>query len=172
MVDGHANSSESSQPAPATAAGLAIEYDPFGRLLLSTPAGERHTGVIPVRGFPFSASTTCISFCDEHGHEVFFLSDIEQLERPVRELLDADLARREFIPVICNILSVSVGAEPTEWHVLSDRGEARFVLNNEDNIRRLGQYGALIIDSHGVRFRIEDTRALDPLSRRILRRYL
>jgi Domain of unknown function (DUF1854) len=156
----------------APAATLALAYDPFGRLVLSLPGGERFCGVVPVRGFPFSAPSTCISFCDEHGHEVFFLADIEQLSAPARRLLEADLARREFIPVIRSIDSVSAGAEPTEWHVVTDRGETRFVLNNEDSIRRMGPHGALITDSHGIRFRIEDIRALDAHSRRVLRRYL
>jgi hypothetical protein len=154
------------------AAEPALEYDSFGGLVLKTPNGVRHRGVVPVRGFPFSAPTACISFCDDDGREVFFLPDLAQLPKPVRELLEADLARREFIPRIRTIYSVSAGAEPTDWHVLTDRGETRFVLNNEDGIRRMGPSGALITDSHGVRLRIDDTRALDPASRRILRRYL
>jgi hypothetical protein len=151
---------------------LHLEYDSFGRLVLTTPTGETYSGVAPVRGFPFSAPTTCISFCDEHGHEVYFLPDVTHLPGLVREPLEADLARREFIPRIRTIYSVSSGAEPTDWHVLTDRGETRFVLTNEDSIRRMGPHGALITDSHGVRLRIEDTRALDPASRRLLRRYL
>jgi hypothetical protein len=151
---------------------IELAYDELGRLVLTTPEGESHSGVVPIRGFPFSAPTACISFCDERGHEVYFLAEIARLSPPARELLEADLARREFIPVIRQIHSVSAGAEPTDWHVLTDRGEARFVLNNEDSIRRMGEHGALITDSHGVRFRIEDTRALDPASARILRRYL
>src|SRR5438552_7276407 len=149
---------------------IALDYDPFGRLVLSTSSGENYVGVAPVRGFPFSAPQKCISFCDDRGHEVFFLPDLAQLSRPVRELLEADLARREFIPLVRKICSVSAGAEPTDWHVLTDRGESHFVLNSEDSIRRMGPHGALVIDSHGIRFRIEDTRALDPHSRRILRR--
>lgn len=152
--------------------GVHLEYDQFGRLVLSTPEGEKFAGVIPVRGFPFLAPTTCISFCDEHGREVYFLPDLAGLQPSVRELLEADLARREFIPVIRKIYTVSAGAEPTDWHVLTDRGETRFILNSEDNIRRMGPHGALITDSHGIRFRIEDTRAFDSYSRRLLRRYL
>jgi hypothetical protein len=160
-----------SMPADADAA-VELAYDEFGRLVLTNPLGDSHTGVVPVRGFPFSAPSACISFCDEHGHEVYFLADIVRLSRPARDLLEADLSDREFIPIIRKIHSVSAGAEPTDWNVVTDRGEARFVLNNEDSIRRMGEHGALITDSHGVRFRIEDMRSLDPASRRILRRYL
>lgn len=151
---------------------ISLDYDPFGRLVLSTPEGERHVGVYPVRAFPFSAPETCVAFCDEQGHEVYFLPELAGLDAKTRELLAADLARREFIPVIRRIVSVSPGAEPTEWHVETDRGEARFTLVSEDSIRRMGASGALITDSHGIRFRIDDSRALDPHSNRILRRYL
>lgn len=156
----------------ATYERLRLAYDAFGRLLLTTPAGEQFTGVIPTRGFPFSAPGECISFCDHQGHELFFLPDVALLAAEPRKLLEADLARREFIPAIRAIYSVSVGAEPTDWHVATDRGETRFVLTSEDSIRRMGPDGALITDSVGIRFRIVDSRNLDPASRRILRRYL
>lgn len=153
-------------------AAIGLEYDRFGRLVLTTPSGTKHAGVVPMRAFPFSAPATCISFCDDQGHEVFFLPDLSLVPQPERDVLETDLARREFIPVIRSIFSVSAGAEPTDWHVQTDRGETRFILNNEDSIRRLGPNGALITDSHGIRFRIDDIRALDPQSRRFLRRYL
>jgi hypothetical protein len=151
---------------------IALEYDSFGRFVLTTPAGEKRIGVVPVRAFPFSSSSECISFCDENGREVYFLAEMAGLPAAALDLLEADLAKREFIPVIRTIYSVSAGAEPTDWHVLTDRGETRFVLNNEDNIRRMGANGALVTDSHGVRFRIHDSNKLDPHSLRILRRYL
>src|SRR5262245_30888553 len=86
---------------------IALEYDPYGRLILTNAGGQRHEGVVPVRGFPFSAPVACISFCDENGREVFFLPHLDELDRPTRDLLAADLSRREFIPVIHSIYSVS-----------------------------------------------------------------
>ena len=46
-----------------------------------------------------------------------------------------------------------------------------FLLDSEDDVRRLGTYKALFIDTHGIRYLIPDTRALDYASRRILDRY-
>jgi hypothetical protein len=129
-------------------------------------------GVVPVRGFPFSAPTEWISFCDEHGHEVFCLPDVSQLDSETRAVLEGELARREFIPVIRQIHSVSAGAEPTDWHVTTDRGETRFSLASEDNIRRMGPAAALVTDSHGIRYLIDDLASLDARSRRTLRRYM
>lgn len=154
------------------AESLELDYDPFGRLVLTMPSGEKHAGVVPVRAFPFAAPTAWISFCDDQGREVYCLNDLSELTAAVRQTLEADLARREFVPVIRKIFSVSPGAEPTTWYVATDRGETRFELTSEDSIRRMGNSGALVVDSYGIRYRIPDLEGLDPASRKILRRYL
>ena len=41
----------------------------------------------------------------------------------------------------------------------TDRGETTFLLDSEDDVRRLGDYKALFIDTHGIRYLIPDTRA-------------
>ncbi|MSR56915.1 MAG: DUF1854 domain-containing protein [Planctomycetaceae bacterium] len=157
---------------PAAAVGLDLDTDSFGRLVLTWPDGQSHVGVVPVRAFPFSAPNEWISFCDEQGHEVYFLDRLSDLSPATRARLEAELAKREFTPMIRQIESVSSGAEPTTWHVVTDRGETRFELTSEDNIRRLVPVGALVIDAWGIRYRIPDLAALDPASRKILRRYL
>ena len=151
---------------------LRLSTDPFGHLVLTLPTGQMHVGVVPVRSFPFSAPTEWISFCDKHGHEVYCLADVALLDPDTRAALEAELARREFIPVIQTIHSVSAGAEPTDWHVTTDRGESRFSLTSEDHIRRMGPNAALIADSHGIRYLIRDLTGLDARSRKVLRRYL
>ena len=61
--------------------------------------------------------------------------------------------------------------DPSEWHVETNRGPTSFLLDSEDDVRRLGPFKALFIDSHGIRYLIPDTRELDYASRRILDRY-
>lgn len=155
-----------------SSASLQLTYDSFGRLVLTLPGGVSHTGVVPTRCFPHSDPTCWISFCDADGHEVHCLTDLAQLPAKTREILEADLVRREFVPVIRRIDSVSPGAEPTTWEVVTDRGATRFELTSEDHIRRLPPRGAIVTDAHGVRFLIPDIDQLDLHSRRILRRYL
>lgn len=150
---------------------IALRYDAFGRLVLTDPDGAEHVGVTPVRAFPFTADAEWISFCDERGHEVFCLASLCELRPSARAALEADLARREFIPAIERILHISRGAEPTLWRVVTDRGETTFKLPTEDHIRRMGD-GALITDAHGIRYRIVETRSLDAESQRLLKRYL
>lgn len=155
-----------------SSASLQLIYDPFGRLVLTLPDGVSHTGVVPTRCFPHSDPTRWISFCDAEGHEVYCLNELAQLPAETRAVLEADLARREFVPMIRRIDSVSPGAEPTTWEVVTDRGATRFELTSEDHLRRLGPRGAILTDAHGVRFLIPDIDDLDLHSRRILRRYL
>jgi len=151
---------------------IRLHQDDFGRLVVTLANGETHTGVVPVRAFPFSASDQWISLCDESGHEVFCLNDMAELDSTTRDQLAAELARCEFIPRILRILNVVEGGVASQWFVQSDRGETNFELPSEDNIRRMGSDGALLIDSHGIRYRITSVPQLDAHSRRILRRYL
>jgi hypothetical protein len=150
---------------------IGLSRDSFGRLVLALPGGDKVIGVVPVRCFPFTAPGNWVSFCDEGGREVHCLHDTSALPPTDRELLEQELARREFMPRVRRIRSVSPGAEPTLWQVDTDRGETSFTLTSEDHIRRFGSHGMLICDEHGVRYRIDDVRSLDAHSRRILVQY-
>ena len=151
---------------------FSLEHDSFGRLVLVDARGERHVGVEAVRAFPISEPDCWISICDGQGHELVAIDNLADLPPEVGQVLRQDLSRREFLPVIRRILDVSAEADPSEWRVLTDRGETRFFLPSEDDVQRLGDHGALLVDSHGVRYLVRDVRELDGPSRRILDRYL
>ena len=63
-------------------------------------------------------------------------------------------------------------ATPCTWSVTTDRGDTEFVLKGEEDIRRLGAYSLLVMDSHGIQFLIRDMFGIDKGSRRILDRFL
>ena len=86
--------------------------------------------------------------------------------------LEEELGRREFMPEIRRIRSVSSFATPSTWQVDTDRGETSLVLWGEEFIRRLGKSGLLIEDSHGIHFLVRDINALDKPSRKLLDRFL
>ena len=140
--------------------------------MLVDAAGVRHTGVEPVRAFPFSDPDHWISICSAEGRELAVVEDLSTLPSEVRKVLCDDLARREFVPVIEKIISVSTDADPSQWEVETNRGRTSFLFNSEDDIRRLGPWTALVIDARGLRYLIWDVRKLDSVSRRILERYL
>jgi hypothetical protein len=158
--------------APLDAGGFAIWRDPFGRLVVGLADGSVHEGVAPVRPFPISAPEAGLGLMSSDGHELVWLDDPSGLPAAVRELLDEELGRREFMPVIGAILEVSSFATPSTWRVATDRGETSFVLKGEEAIRRLPGGMLLIADSEGIQYLIRDTAALDRPSRKTLDRFL
>jgi uncharacterized protein YxjI len=141
-------------------------------LVLADADGQEHVDVEPARGFPISDPDNRISIRDAQGHEIRWVERLADLPAEVRSVLEADLRRREFIPVIKRIVHMTAFTEPSQWDVETDRGRTQFLLGDEDDIHRLEGHRAVIIDTHGVRYLIPDTRALDAHSRRILERYL
>jgi hypothetical protein len=164
----------SSQPSDAIDPRIDFDLsaDARGRLVLIDAAGARHEDVAPVRAFPITDPTRWLAICDAHGAELAFCDDMRRLPDRVRELVEAELARRAFVPVIRSISRISTTVEPTQWDVTTDRGATTFTLESEEHVRRVGRHQATVTDSHGMRYLIPDIRALDSVSRRWLDRYL
>jgi hypothetical protein len=153
-------------------ATFGLSVDAWGRLVLIDAEGTRTVGVEPVRAFPFSDPNRGVAICDGHGHEILWVDNLEEIPPATRSILEAELARREFSPVIQKILSIASETTPCEWHVQTDRGSTRFILNTEEDVRRLSSTRVIVTDSRGIRYQVPDTRSLDSGSRRLLERYL
>jgi hypothetical protein len=149
-----------------------LRRDAFGKLVLTNSEGEEFAGVAPVRSFPVQAPTRGISMVREGGKEVAWIDDLDSLPADLRALVTEELDSREFMPEILQIKSVSSFATPSTWSVKTDRGDTEFVLKGEEDIRRLGAYSLLVMDSHGIHFLIRDMFGIDKGSRRILDRFL
>jgi hypothetical protein len=76
------------------------------------------------------------------------------------------------VPTLRRVLRVSAVVEPSEWEVETDRGVTKFLLNSDEDVYPLSGGRALVTDSHGIRYLIDDLAALDANSRRLLERYL
>ena len=149
-----------------------LSRDGFGRLVLSLESGAFLVGVSAVRAFPLTAPDELISLVDDSGREVASVERLSSLAPELAALLEDELARREFMPDIVDILEVSGGAEPTTWRVATERGETTFVVPAEEAVRALPPFGALVTDDHGIRYRIRDRRRLSRAGQRILDRYI
>jgi hypothetical protein len=149
-----------------------LYHDQWGQLVLIDADGARHVGVTPIRMFPFSDPGHWLSITDSSGREIVCVEDLSELSPQIREVLQVDLSRREFVPVIKRIVRVSSILEPCEWLVETDRGPTTFVLKAEDDVRRLGPNQALVLDSAGVRYLIAEMDRLDAASQRVLERYV
>lgn len=151
---------------------IQLNRDAHGRLLLTMPDGTIHEGIVPVRAFPIAAPAEGIALIGTDGHELAWIEQLDDLPPDTRTLIEAELASREFIPEIRRLRHVSTFATPSTWEVETDRGETRFILNGEEDIRRLGTATLLIADSHGIQFLIRDLQTLDRHSRKLLDRFL
>jgi hypothetical protein len=152
--------------------GFTLQRDVFGQLVLTDADGRQWSGVEPARAYPISCPELWISLCDAEGQEVLCVRELEKLPLELRTILEEELGRREFVPIIENILKVADDADPSEWEVETDRGRTTFFLDSEDDVRRLGPFRVLFIDTHGIRYLIPDIRKLNSRSRRIMERYL
>jgi hypothetical protein len=157
----------------APANGFALERNPFGKLILTNAQGERFEGVVPVRAFPVQSPEDGISMVSLDGQEVAWIDQLKDVSQPAQALIQEELATREFMPVIRQIVSVTSFSTPCTWKVETDRGDTEFVLRGDEDIRRIGANGALLVaDSHGIQYLVRDHLALGASSRKILDRFL
>lgn len=157
------------QPAPLD---FGLVRDPWGHLTYVDPSGKTYDRVNTIPLFPVSQPGHWISLVDSKGTELNLIESLDQLPTPTAALIREELSFREFVPRILKVRSVSGTTEPCEWEVETDRGTTRFILNSEEDIRRISAYVVQIIDATGVRFRVEDTRRLDLRSRRFIEWYV
>jgi hypothetical protein len=149
-----------------------LQRNAFGKLVLTTLDGQTHEGVMPVRAFPIQSPERGISLMSSDGHEVAWVDALSDVPQPAQGLIREALGGWEFMPEIQAILSVTSFATPCTWQVLTDRGETRFVLRGDEDIRRLAGNTLLVTDSHGIHFLIRDLTTLSRDSRKILDRFM
>ena len=153
--------------------GWTLQRDTFGKLILTDAQRERSEGVVPVRAFPIQSPDVGISMVDTDGHEVAWIEALSAVAEPAQTLIRTELASREFMPVISTIVSVTSFSTPCTWKVETDRGDTEFVLKGDEDIRRIGTDGTLLVsDSHGIQYLIRDQFALDARSKKILDRFM
>ncbi|MBT8565266.1 DUF1854 domain-containing protein [Polynucleobacter paneuropaeus] len=148
-----------------------LERDDLGSLVLIDHAGTRHVGVYPVRAFPITAIEAGIGLMDSSGKELCWFPDTASIPQNELELIQAELATREFMPVIERIVKVSTFATPSIWDIETDRGPTRIRLKGEEDIRRIAGNILLISDANGLQFLIKDSAALDKGSKKLLDRF-
>ncbi len=158
--------------APGESPPFSLGHDDWGRLVLTDAEGNRCPGVEVVRAFPLSAPRQFVSICDPKGRELLWLDRLDDLPESLAQCVEEELSKREFLPIVHRIVSISSPVEPSEWEVETDRGPTFFMLDSEDDIHELDECRALITDAHGIRYLIPDKTKLDEGSLRYLERYL
>lgn len=151
---------------------LRLERDAHGALELTLADGTQHAGVVPVPAFPLSDPDGPISLVGSDGHERLWIDDRKALPPAMRQLLDEEIAARNFMPEIVAIIAVSTFNTPSTWQVDTDRGLRQLLLAGEEDIRRLPDGRLLVTDKHGIAHLISRPAALDRRSKKLLERFL
>lgn len=145
-----------------------LERNAFDQLVMVHSGGAQRSVIEPVRAFPLSDPGHAISICDHEGRELVYIDDIAELPQGIRQTLEEELSRREFVPVIRRILNMPADTEPTEWQVETDRGFTSFQLDSEDDVHRTAANQVTVVDSHGIRYLIPNVLKMDAFSRKVL----
>ena len=80
-----------------------LSRDSYGQLVLTSKNGEAHVGIVPVRAFPIGAPDEGISLVNIEGHEVGWINHLADLPSALSQLVEEELASREFVPEIQQI---------------------------------------------------------------------
>jgi hypothetical protein len=156
-----------------TTTAFPLQRDAFDKLIWTTAENQRFEGVVPIRAFPIQSPDVGISLVNLDGEEVAWIEELADVPEPAQTLIRDELATREFMPVISQIVAVASFSTPCTWTIKTDRGDTQLVLRGDEDIRRIGTGAALLIsDSHGIQYLVRDQFAMDARSKKILDRFL
>jgi len=143
-------------------------------LARATIEGERSVlALVATRAFPLSDPDHYIGLLDGAGKDVGVVVDPGQLDPESRAVLQEELERRYFLPVVRKVLSVTEEFGTIYWTFDTDRGVKEAVVRNlRDNLQEVAANRVLLTDVEGNRYDIPDFSALDPLSADIVFRHL
>ena len=125
------------------------------------------------RAFPLSDPEHYIGFLDGAGKDVGMLHDPSLLDPDSRKLVEEELEKRYFVPIVERVVSVKEEFGTIYWTVETDRGAKEIIVRNlRDNIQELSASRIIITDADGNRFEFPDTGKLDNKSMGIIMRNL
>ena len=129
--------------------------------------------VTVARAFPLSDPDHYLGFLDGGGKDIGLLVDPGPLDSESKQIVDEELEKRYFVPVVERVLSVKEEFGTVYWKVETDKGPKEIVVRNlRDNLQELSSTRVIIIDVDGNRFEIPDTNKLDGKSLGIIMRNL
>jgi ATP-binding cassette subfamily B protein len=127
--------------------------------------------VHPRRCFPISEPNFGLAFVDNLGRERAFVAEMETLAPPVLDALCLALNDTEWFPRIEHILRIHVQTTSSAWHVVTNRGTAKFVVTDEEKVRWVQDDCYALTDEHGTTYVIPSLQSLDRASRRRFQRF-
>jgi len=141
----------------------------MGDALRATIEGEMSClRVVPMRMFPISIRSRYISLRDMKGNELGIIRDPDDLDRDSRKLLEEELQKRYFVPLIRRVRSLREKFGIVEWEVETDRGVKKFLTRSLHDSIEETKTGFIITDMENNRYEVRSYSDLDPRSAAIL----
>jgi len=148
-----------------------VKFFRAGDALRVTIEGDRSClRVVPMRAFPISMRNRYISIRDAEGNELGMIRDTDELDKDSRKLLEEEIRKRYFTPVIHKVRSVRDKFGIVEWEVETDRGPKEFLTRSLHDSLKETDTGFIVTDIENNRYEIRDYSDLDPRSAAILTR--
>jgi hypothetical protein len=138
----------------------------LGKLTLKRAGEEDVTDVRIRRAFPWSAKDEHVSIRSSEGKELVLIERLDALEASLRNRINTWLDRHSFIPRISRINQVDVRFGFQQWDVQTDRGPARFRVQEREDIRFLSDGRFSIKDADGNVYELMSLDQLDTASRK------
>jgi hypothetical protein len=145
-----------------------LAYDGQGRLVLKRLGADDAVDVRVRRSFPWSDPDRYISIRSSEGKELLLVEDLNVLDANRRQFIDRELSRVSFVPRITRIENVDVRFGHQEWSATTDRGPARFRVQEREDIRFLPDGRFRIKDADGNVYEMVRFDELDAHSQRQL----
>jgi hypothetical protein len=146
-----------------------------GRLVLRKENGQSESTETPVQVaccFPWTHPFEFISLRDDKGREQRLVENLQQLDAATRELIEDELAERNFMPRITGIEAITDEIELFHWQVNTTAGPRNFLTRRSDHPRKLANGDVLIKDVSNDLYLIPNPKGLDAKSLKLLWVYL
>jgi hypothetical protein len=143
-----------------------------GRLVLRRENSDGETPVQVACCFPWTHPHEFISLRDDKGKEQLLIDDLQQVAAPGRELIEDELAERNFLPRLTGIEAITDEIELFHWKVITAAGPRRFLTRRSDHPRKLANGDVLIKDVSNDLYLIPNPKGLDAKSLKLLWVYL
>lgn len=138
-------------------------------LVLTVDNDRSYLKVRAVRAFPLSELNEFIGLFDAiSGHEIGMLRHLRDVDPSARQLIQAELDKRYFIPKITRIIEAKKEFGAVYWDVETDRGKRQFILRGvRDSIHEIEPGRFMISDVDGNRFEVPQIENLDSRSQAV-----
>lgn len=125
------------------------------------------------RAFPYEASDEFISVTDKDGGEYGLIRSLGDFENAGRDIIERELNRKYYTPVITKINSVKERFGYSYWEVETTNGKYSFAMHDTyRNTAKISEERVVLTDVDGNRYEIADVLALDRKSYRKIELYL